>query len=107
MSDLRLLQEAGFIVCAKDANPRVVDRVTSVNSMILNAEGQRRLLVNTKACPELTLCLEQQVYDKNGAPDKSQGKDHLNDALGYLIHFLWPVVKPVATRETQIVHVGR
>ena len=107
MSDIRLLQEAGFTVCARAANPRVVDRVTSLNAMILNAEGERRLLVNTKACPELTLCLEQQVYDKNGAPDKSQGKDHMTDALGYLVYFLWPVVKPVATRETQIIHVGR
>lgn len=107
MSDLRLLQEAGFTVCARDANPRVVDRVTSLNAMILNAEGERRLRVNTKACPELTLCLEQQVYDKAGAPDKSAGKDHMTDALGYLVYFLWPVVKPVATRETQIIHVGR
>jgi len=106
-SDLSLLRAAGFTVCTRNANPRVVDRVTSLNAMILNAEGQRRLLVNTAACPEITLCLEQQVYDKAGAPDKSGGKDHMNDAVGYLIHFLWPVVKPVATRETQIIHVGR
>jgi len=107
MSDLRLLQEAGFTVVARAANPRVVDRVTSLNAYILNAEGARRLRVNVTACPELTLCLEQQVYDKNGAPDKSAGKDHLNDALGYLVYALFPIVKPVATRETQIIHVGR
>lgn len=106
-SDLSLLRAAGFTVCARNANPRVVDRVTSLNAMILNAEGERRLLVNTDACPEITLCLEQQVYDKNGVPDKTGGKDHMPDALGYLIYFLWPVVKPVATHETQIIHVGR
>lgn len=107
LSDLTLLQDAGFQIVARKANPRVVDRVTSLNAYILNAEGERRLRVNVAACPELTLCLEQQVYDKHGDPDKSQNKDHMPDALGYLVYALFPIVKPVATRETHIIHVGR
>jgi len=52
------------------------------------------LLVNTRQCPTLTECLEQQAYDKNGEPDKSTGKDHPPDALGYFITYRWPIVKP-------------
>ena len=40
----------------------------------------------------LTESPEQQVYDKNGKPDKDGGADHANDAAGYFIK-KWPVIK--------------
>ena len=97
-SDILLLQEAGFRVCVPTKNPFVKERVMAVNSLICNALGVRKLLVNTKKCPMLTEALEQQVYDDNGEPDKSTGLDHPPDALGYFIHYLWPIVKPTAQR---------
>jgi hypothetical protein len=37
------------------------------------------------------MSLEQQAYDKNGEPDKTNGWDHVVDAEGYMIHARFPV----------------
>lgn len=97
-SDILLLQEAGFTVCVPTKNPFVKERVMAVNALICNALGVRKLLVNTRKCPTLTEALEQQVYDENGEPDKTTGQDHPPDALGYFVHYRWPIVKPTAQR---------
>jgi len=41
-------------------------------------------------------CLAGQTY-KEGTqiPDKTSGLDHMNDALGYLVHWLNPIRRPV------------
>jgi hypothetical protein len=103
LSDLQLLQDAGFAVCANEANPLVKDRVMAVNAKIESGAQERALLVNTTKCPVVTECLEQQVYDKNGEPDKSTGKDHAPDALGYFITYRWPIVKPPTATMRRIV----
>lgn len=108
VSDLSILQQAGLRVIAPSANPRVKDRVNSVNALILNDKAQRRLRVNTAACPTFTECLEQQPYDeKNGEPDKKSGHDHANDAAGYFLHGRWPVVKPVLAHGAYVHHASR
>lgn len=90
LSDIGLLRKAGFKIRAKDSNPRVKDRVLSVNMGFQN----RKVWVNPDTCPETARCLEQQPYDKNGEPDKKSGLDHQNDAFGYPIAYEMPVVKP-------------
>lgn len=95
LSDLQILREHGITVCANPSNPAVRDRVNSVNALILNGDGDRRLRINTQRCPVLTECLEQQIYDKNGEPDKSSGKDHGPDGLGYFLTYRWPIVRQV------------
>jgi hypothetical protein len=106
-SDILLLQRAGFIIRVPSKNPFVKERVMSVNGMICNAMGERKLLVNTLLAPTVTECLEQQIYDKNGEPDKADGKDHMPDALGDFIYNCWPIVKPVTARSSQIIHMDR
>lgn len=96
LSDISILKEAGFSVLANSQNPLIKDRVLSVNSMILNAQGERRFKVNTARCPKFTEALEQQAYDANGMPDKTTGHDHLNDAGGYFLVYRYPVKKPQA-----------
>ena len=98
---------AGFKLHAKDSNPFVRDRVVSLQTAICNGEGYRHLKVNTRLCPVLTECLEQQIFDKNGDPDKQGGKDHMPDALGYLIYWRYPVVKPVMSKVINVPHMGR
>jgi len=91
LSDIGLLRKAGFKIRAKDSNPRVKDRVLSVNMGFQN----RKVWVNPDTCPETARCLEQQAYDKNGEPEKSSGVDHQNDATTYPIVYEMPVVKPI------------
>lgn len=100
-SDLTLLYQARFHVHVNPSNPLVKDRVLAVNRMIHN-QGARRLLVSIDHCPTFTEALEQQPYDKSGEPDKSGGLDHVLDAGGYPICYLYPI----AGRTAQMVRVG-
>ena len=86
-SDIALLRAAKFRVRAKSVNPLVRDRVASVN----RAFERGKLKIDVRRCPELTECLEQQVFLDNGQPDKKSGYDHMVDALGYMVHYLMPV----------------
>ena len=93
-SDIALL-EAVFSVRAHASNPFVKDRVLAVNS----AFHKNRLFINDRKCPTTANNLEQQVYDKNGEPDKKGGKDHQNDATGYPIAYEMPVLKPAVNLQ--------
>ena len=92
ISDISLLESAGFAVYANKANPFVKDRILAANT----AFDKGRLLVNDTLCPEYARCLEQLAYDDNGTPDKKSNLDHLPDAGTYPIAFEITVVKPVA-----------
>lgn len=91
LSDIALLQQAGFHVRAKKTNPPVKDRILAMNGAL--AKG--RVKINADRCKTVAECLEQQIY-KNGEPDKTSGVDHQNDATTYPIAYEMPVVKPVA-----------
>lgn len=100
-SDISLLKAGGFNVTVDDANPAIKDRINSMNAMLCNTYGERRLKVNTKKCPKFTISLERQVYDEKGEPDKQGDFDHPNDAGGYTIVKLWPVTRRTATSHAQ------
>lgn len=89
VTDLQLLTDAGFTVCKNRKNPKVKDRVNSMNS----AFHREKVKVNLKL-KQVVSCLEQQPYDDKGVPDKSSGKDHMNDALGYMVTYLFPIIRP-------------
>lgn len=93
-SDITKLKAAGFKMKVKSINPPIKNRVASMNGMLCSAGGVRRYKVNTKKCPEATAAFEQQIYDKNGMPDKSSGHDHIMDACGYYIDYEFGLVKP-------------
>ena len=95
-SDLTILRGMDLQISVNAANPAVKDRINAVDAMTLNAEGQRRWLVNTDQCPVLTEAQEQQAWGSNGEPDKTTGHDHPNDAVGYFLVRRWPIVKRTA-----------
>ena len=90
-SDIALLEQAGFWVRVNKRNPMVKDRILAMNAALESG----RVKINAAKCPVTAECLEQQVY-KNGEPDKSNGRDHQNDATTYPIAYEMPIVKPVA-----------
>jgi hypothetical protein len=57
ISDIALLEQAGFIVRAKKTNPAVKDRVLAMNAAL----EAGRIKINDSACPDVANCLEQQV----------------------------------------------
>lgn len=84
-SDHALLRQAGFTVRVDPSNPAVRDRINAVCAVM------PRWKIDTDACPRLVQALEQQVYTRNGEPDKSAGHDHPADAAGYFIAHRWPI----------------
>lgn len=95
-TDIQLLKAAGFRVSAPAANPPVKDRINSFNAMICNSKGDRKYRVNVDKCPTLADNLEQQAYNANGEPDKTNDTDHSNDAAGYFVHREYPLTRPAS-----------
>jgi len=90
-NDLKLLRDAGFNVKRKGRNPLVKDRVIATN----RAYEKGNIKINLNTCPETADALEQQSYDKNGAPDKSLPVNHLFDAHTYPVASLLPINRPI------------
>ena len=90
-TDLKLLKSAGFRVKVRKSNPRVNDRIRTMNQMFCDGDGNRKYRVNTNKCPLYTDALEQQVYNEQGKPDKTSDTDHPNDAGGYYIHRMFNI----------------
>jgi hypothetical protein len=90
-TDLSILQNAGFKVKAKFKHTAIRDRVNAVNSRLKDSQGKRYIFVS-QSCKTLIKGLQRQIYKENtNIPDKEDGYDHMNDALGYLIDYVKPL----------------
>jgi hypothetical protein len=79
---------------------KVIDRINSVNAMLLNAQGSRRLLISPK-CNHLINALDCLTYKEgSNIPDKRSGLDHISDALGYLIMGVFPIITSTVSIHT-------
>ena len=104
VTDLTILQNAGFLVKAPMAHTPVRDRINAVNSRLCDSTGIRRLFI-TKRCKYTIEALERQTYKEGSSqPDKDSGYDHMNDALGYMVDYIWPVKRQ---RDNDIVQPKR
>lgn len=107
LSDIALLEQAGFRVHAPAANPPIKDRVLAMNMLFRNNKQERHYMVNDDLCPTYAENLEQQVYGISGEPDKTANKDHTNDAGGYFVNQRWPIIKPTAAMTLNMARPGR
>ena len=87
ISDFGLMKQAGLRMQTQRSNPFIRDRVLTVNSLILNAKGDRKLFVHPD-CKGMIKGLEQQPYDQaTQQPEKGDGGEldlsGQMDALGY------------------------
>jgi phage terminase large subunit len=90
-TDITILSNAGFIVKAPRSHTPVRDRINAVNSRLCDSTGIRHLFIDPK-CKYTIEGLERQVYKQGTSqPDKDGGYDHMNDAAGYLIDYIFPV----------------
>jgi hypothetical protein len=99
-SDVAILQAYDITNMAPKANPPVRDRVASVQALLENGMGERRLFIDPR-CKRLIECLELQSYAEDGTPDKTGGYDHLCDSLGYIIHRTFEVGRATAGRPVR------
>ena len=93
-SDLDIFRERGFgRQRYHRKHPLIADRVNAVNRMLKSADGKIRLYVDPK-CKVVISSLEQTIYKKGSREvDKTADVEHSADALGYCIHFEFPVRK--------------
>ena len=91
-TDLSILQNGGFHVKVKTRHPAVRDRINAVNSKLKDTNGNRYIFVS-KSCKTLIKGLQRQTYKEDtNIPNKEDGFDHMNDALGYMIDYIKPLV---------------
>ena len=84
-SDHIILQEAGFTVISKKANPTQKDRMNALNRMLEDATGKHKLFVNPK-CKNLIRDLELCTLE-NGQILKTETLSHFLDGLMYPIEY--------------------
>lgn len=90
-TDIEILRQAGLTVYANSKNPRVQDRVNSVNALF----SHNKYYIDTDKCPRTCEALEQQSYDDKGEPEKISGSatiDDYNDSLGYFVYYKFPLL---------------
>tara|TARA_R110000868_G_scaffold69724_5_gene204919 strand:- start:2320 stop:3549 length:1230 start_codon:yes stop_codon:yes gene_type:complete len=101
-TDHTILRNAGFRVLAPHAHNPVRDGINAVNTKLRSSAGITTLFFNpaTKYSIE---CLEKQTYkDGSNQPDKSSGFDHMNDALRYMVDYLFPIRQPITPPSTRM-----
>ena len=96
ITDLAILKNFGFDVRCKNTAPLVRDRINAVNSKLKNVNGKNSLFI-VQSCKNAIKSIERQIY-KEGThiPDKDSGYDHMNDALGYLVEYNFPLKRNFA-----------
>ena len=91
VTDLAILKNAGFHLRVRNAHPLIRDRINAVNTKLKNANGLRTLFI-ANGCKNVLKSIERQIYKEGTTiPDKDNNYDHMNDALGYLVEYLYPV----------------
>ena len=92
-TDMLILQNAGFVVKAPNSHTPVRDRINAVNARLCDSTGVRRLFIHPK-CKYTIEGLERHTYKEGTSqPDKDSGYDHMMDALGYMVDYMFPIRK--------------
>ena len=99
VSDISMLKQAQFIIKAKKSNPRIEDRINSVQRLLHND----LFSINTDKCPKTAESMEEHAYSEvTGLPDKVNGPatiDDRNDSMGYCPAYLYPIKKRNTTAK--------
>lgn len=84
------------------SNPLRVDRFASCNAMLKNAAGDRRLFIHPR-CKHLIKDLNVRSW-KEGVrePDDYGDIGHITDALGYIVHKLFPSTRIVYAVKPEV-----
>lgn len=91
-SALDIFRQRGFArIYHRRKHPFVQDRVNAVNAKLYSATGQVTLRIN-ESCRNMIESLEQVIYKEGSTEiDKSLNKEHIADALGYVIEYRFPI----------------
>lgn len=92
-TDLSILVNAGFRTLARPRHPAVRDRINAVNSAFKSADGEQKLWI-TPNCKNVIRSLSRQIYKEGTSiPDNNENLSHMNDALGYMVEYVYPITR--------------
>jgi hypothetical protein len=94
LSDLDILASKGFRRWKhKRKHPKIADRVNAVNRMFKAGDGTIRMRVN-HTCKHSISAFEETIYKPGTREvDKSAGKEHPADGVGYFVDIEYPAFK--------------
>ena len=93
-TDHNILRKSGFNVQTPRSPWKIRDKITAVNTALLDASGIRRCYIHPR-CKELIKSLRTLTYTTGtGLPNKNLGVDHAFDAFGYLVLQQFNLAKP-------------
>jgi len=99
-TDHNILRKSGFTVSSPRSPWKIRDKITCVNTALLDAAGNRRTCIHPK-CKELIKSLRTLTYTPNtGLPNKNLGVDHAFDAFGYMCLQVFNLAKPETLGQT-------
>ena len=99
-TDHSILRRSGFNVSSPKAPWKIRDKITAVNTALLDASGSRRTFIHPR-CKQLIKSLRTLTYAPNtGLPNKNLGVDHAFDAFGYLCLQQFNLAKPETLGQT-------
>ena len=100
-TDMSILENAGFEVRARKYHTPIRDRVNSLNALLKNAKGERKLFIDPK-CKNTIDSLQRLTY-KEGTNqiDKDNGLDHFFDSIAYMVDYLFPIKKDYVEDEVE------
>jgi phage terminase large subunit len=89
-TDLTILQNSGLNVKCKHTHALVRDRINSVNARLKNFDGNRNIMIDP-SCKNLINSLTKQMYKEGTNQPEKSGYDHMTDAIGYAIEYIFPI----------------
>tara|TARA_R100000781_G_scaffold81754_1_gene50407 strand:+ start:1717 stop:2973 length:1257 start_codon:yes stop_codon:yes gene_type:complete len=99
-TDHSILRRSGFTVSSPRAPWKIRDKITAVNTALLDATNTRRTVIHPR-CKQLIKSLRTLTYAPNtGLPNKNLGVDHAFDAFGYLCLQQFNLAKPETLGQT-------
>ena len=80
-----------------NSNPPIVDRLAACNSMLRNAKGEHRVIINPR-CVRLIADLKHRAFKAGTSEPNDKGDlGHMSDAFGYIIVKVFPLSIEIAT----------
>jgi len=100
VTDHTILRKSGFTVQSPRSPWKIRDKITAVNTALMDATGTRRTLIHPR-CKELIKSLRTLTYTPGtGLPNKNLGVDHAFDAFGYLCLQQFNLARPEVLGQT-------
>lgn len=96
-TDMTIIKSFGFGLIAPSKAPKIVDTINSVNAILQNANGVRKMFVHPK-CENIIASLDGLMYKEGTSIPEKTGLDHFSDCIRYVVNAEFNIIK----REVKI-----